>query len=249
MRILGVIDLAAGRAVHAVGGQRQTYAPIAPHADGPAFDTGDASTLAAAYRRLGVGTLYVADLDAIGGGRTQEACLRSIADAGVPLWVDAGVNGGDDAAALLAAGAARVIVGLETLRSEAALCGVLDRIGPDRTVLSLDLRDGRPLARHDGGAFGGDDPAAIAARAQALGVRTILVLDVARVGRRTGPDLALLTRVRQAAPAVAVLAGGGVRGAGDLAALEQAGCEGAAVATALVDGRLTAADLAHHVSR
>jgi phosphoribosylformimino-5-aminoimidazole carboxamide ribotide isomerase len=42
---------------------------------------------------------------------------------------------------------------------------------------------------------------------------------------------------------VTLVAGGGVRGADDLARLADAGCDGALVATALHDGRLSAADV------
>jgi phosphoribosylformimino-5-aminoimidazole carboxamide ribotide isomerase len=59
------------------------------------------------------------------------------------------------------------------------------------------------------------------------------VIDLARVGTRIGLDVELLARVREAAPGLTLLAGGGVRGAEDLEKLAGAGCDGALVATAL----------------
>jgi uncharacterized protein related to proFAR isomerase len=43
---------------------------------------------------------------------------------------------------------------------------------------------------------------------------------------------------------VTLLAGGGVRGEGDLRGLADAGCDGVLVASALLDGRLDAAAVA-----
>src|SRR5690606_25203186 len=64
VRILGVIDLARGQAVHARGGDRERYAPVATIA-GHVIEQGNALALAEAYHDLfGIDELYVADLDA-----------------------------------------------------------------------------------------------------------------------------------------------------------------------------------------
>jgi len=70
------------------------------------------------------------------------------------------------------------------------------------------------------------------------------VIDLARVGTGRGLDLDLLASVRDATRGSRLLAGGGVRGVEDLARLADVGCDGALVATALHDGRITAADVA-----
>jgi uncharacterized protein related to proFAR isomerase len=64
------------------------------------------------------------------------------------------------------------------------------------------------------------------------------VLDLARVGSGGGPDVALLAELHSRLPDVEVLAGGGVRHAGDLRALAGAGAAGALVATALHGGAI-----------
>ena len=67
MRIIGVIDILDGRAVHARAGNRSAYAPI-ERAAGVRID-GNVEALARVYvETLGVKELYVADLDAIGRG-------------------------------------------------------------------------------------------------------------------------------------------------------------------------------------
>lgn len=79
--------------------------------------------------------------------------------------------------------------------------------------------------------------------AVAAGVDAIIVLDLARVGTSSGPDFEMMRRVRAAVPDATVLPGGGIRGLDDLRRLAGVGCQGALVATALHDGRLTADDV------
>ena len=81
-------------------------------------------------------------------------------------------------------------------------------------------------------------PAALAAWAADAGAGAVIVLDLARVGTGAGVDHVLLREVRAAAPAVTLLAGGGVRDPADLVRLADDGCDGALVASALHDGRL-----------
>ena len=64
-----------------------------------------------------------------------------------------------------------------------------------------------------------------------------------------GLDLDLVGRLRTGVPAVTLVAGGGIRGPQDLSRLGDAGCDGALVATALLEGRLSAADVAAAQSR
>jgi phosphoribosylformimino-5-aminoimidazole carboxamide ribotide isomerase len=250
MRIIGVLDLAAGRAVHARAGVRERYAPVR-QAGGTAI-AGDALALAGVYvHRFNVDELYVADLDAIVSARTPHEVVRSIASLPVPIWLDAGVSSALTAHGALTAGATRVIVGLETLSSFEALDDICRAVGGDRVAFSLDLRDGEPVspagaaaprgARHDAWPGSIED---LARRAADAGVSALTIIDLARVGTGNGPDLESIVRVRTAARGLTLIAGGGVRGPGDLARLAEAGCDGALVASALHDGRLTALDVA-----
>ena len=73
----------------------------------------------------------------------------------------------------------------------------------------------------------------------ALGVRELLVIDLARVGSGSGPSLGAVAQLASALPGLAIYAGGGVRDDDDLSALESAGAAGALVATALHQGHVT----------
>jgi phosphoribosylformimino-5-aminoimidazole carboxamide ribotide isomerase len=202
---------------------------------------GDPLTLARAYHDiLDCDEWYVADLDALAGGPVQRALLGALAGLRGRLLVDAAVTTPDRARELVADGATRVVVGLETLPSFDALTLVARAIGPKRVAFSLDLRDGAPLAE----APLSGTPLEVARAAVVAGAEAIIVLDLARVGSGRGVDPVLVQTLRRALPHVELLAGGGIGTARDLERLAHAGLDGALVATALHDGRIKRDDVA-----
>jgi phosphoribosylformimino-5-aminoimidazole carboxamide ribotide isomerase len=236
VRIIGVIDLKAGQAVHARGGRRDEYAAVSKAAG--TVINGDAVKLAAVYLdTFGLTDIYVADLDAIASATPNDAVVRSICTLGGHVFVDGGVATVDDAHRVAAAGARGVIVGLETLESFDNLRDICNHYP---VMFSLDLRDGAPMCR---AALGHVSPDDLAREAVAAGAEAIIVLDVARVGGTAGPDTEMLTRIRRVVTTATLLAGGGVRHLDDLKQLANSGCDGALVASALHDGRLTPADV------
>jgi phosphoribosylformimino-5-aminoimidazole carboxamide ribotide isomerase len=237
LRVVPVIDLKAGTAVHAVRGERERYRPVRGVLAG-----GDALALARAFGSgLGLDELYVADLDAIAGERGHGALLAALARE-ARVMVDAGVGEPARARALLELGAHRVIVGTETLGGPEALDRLLAELPDGAVTLSVDLRAGRLLSR-DAGLAG---LAALdgLARLHRTGLREAIVLDLARVGGGAGPDVALIAELHDAFPDLELLAGGGVRDVEDLRALEAAGAAGALVATALHSGVIGPRELA-----
>jgi phosphoribosylformimino-5-aminoimidazole carboxamide ribotide isomerase len=231
MRIIPVIDLRAGEAVHGIGGDRARYEPVK---SALTASLGDALALAQAYvTMLGTSELYVADLDAIEGEAAQYGIHHRLSRI-ARSWIDAGIKSEMDACALVDAGADRVVVGLETLPGLEVLQAIVSRLGADRVAFSLDLRDGAPLASAE--ALRAMTPRELARRAVDAGVETVIVLDLARVGGSRGVDEAMLCDVRAALPGVDLIAGGGVRDQSDLDRLAAAGADGALVATALHRG-------------
>jgi phosphoribosylformimino-5-aminoimidazole carboxamide ribotide isomerase len=234
-RIIPVLDVLGGHAVHAVAGDRAHYRPVRSRV----HPLPDPLGLALAYReRLGFGEVYLADLDAIAGRPPALGLVRALSVAGMRVWVDAGLRDGSAVAGLLDAGAARLVAGLESIAGPTALAGVLRAAGAGSVALSLDLRDGRPVVA-EGAGWSGPEADSIADEAVALGCRCLLVLDLARVGtgRGTG-SIALLGRLRDRHPGVELVAGGGVSGPGDVAELAALGVSAVLVGSALHDGRL-----------
>jgi phosphoribosylformimino-5-aminoimidazole carboxamide ribotide isomerase len=228
MRVIPVIDLKGGAAVHAVRGQRERYRPLRSGLVGGS----DPLRVARAFRgELELDELYVADLDAIAGGSPHREALAALAQE-ARVMVDAGVTDLVAARPLLELGVARVVIGTETLADEAAL----ERLADLPLVLSLDLRDGRLLSPVPELARLG--PSEALARLTRSGVREVIVLDLARVGSGVGPQVELVGELCTRFPDLELLAGGGVRDLADLRALAAGGAAGALVATALHAGAI-----------
>jgi phosphoribosylformimino-5-aminoimidazole carboxamide ribotide isomerase len=234
-RIIPVLDVLRGRAVHARGGRRSDYRPVRS-----ALRRGsDPLALATAFREtLGLHELYLADLDAILGASPAIELYRDLAGLGLAAWVDAGLRDESAVSAILAAGAARAIAGLETLAGRLALRSIIDAAGPDRAVLSLDLRDGRPVVA-PGADWGTDDPRRLVEMAVAEGISSVILLDLARVGSGRGVGtLGLLEGIARDFPGVAWVVGGGVAGRDEIEALGRAGASAVLVGSAIHDGRI-----------
>jgi phosphoribosylformimino-5-aminoimidazole carboxamide ribotide isomerase len=239
MRVVGVIDLKGGAAVHAVRGERERYRPVHSAIGG---DDGDALGLARGFRdALGLEEIYVADLDAIVGDGENSTAIGALARE-ARVMVDAGVSEPARAQALLDLGVHRVIVGTETLSGPDALDRLVAELPDGALVLSVDLRDGRVLSPD--AQLAGVPAMDAMARLHRAGLHEAIVLDLARVGSGAGPDVALIAELHAAFADLELLAGGGVRTIDDLRALEGAGAAGALVATALHRGVIGPRELA-----
>jgi phosphoribosylformimino-5-aminoimidazole carboxamide ribotide isomerase len=238
-RIIPVIDVLRGRAVHARGGRRDDYGPVRS----VLRPGSDPIALAAAFRDvLGLAEIYLADLDAIAGAPPSVGLYRDLADLGLSTWIDAGLRDGSGVAPLLASGVGRVVVGLETVAGRGGLRRICRDAGPGRVVLSLDLRVGRPVVA-PGADWSDADAGQIVASAVEEGVGTVILLDLARVGGGRGVGtIGLLERLAGEHAEVEWVVGGGVAGREDIERLGRSGASAVLVASALHDGRIAAAD-------
>ncbi len=72
-----------------------------------------------------------------------------------------------------------------------------------------------------------------------LGLKHILVTDIARDGMLAGPALTLYTEIAAKFPAISLLASGGIANLEDIRALRKIGVFGAISGKALLEGRFT----------
>jgi HisA/HisF family protein len=237
MRVIPVIDLMRGVAVHAVRGERERYRPLRSRI---AEGSDPVGVTRAVRDRLELDELYVADLDAIAGGAGSPDVVAALA-AEARVMADAGAAAAPAVARLLELGVARVVIGTESLPGVEAFRRLRAELPDAPLVLSLDLRAGHVLSPDPALAAAG--AAGALARLADAGAREAIVLDLARVGSGEGPDVTLLGTLRSRFPDIQLLAGGGVRHAGDLRALAEAGAAGALVATALHGGAVGAGEL------
>jgi len=241
MLIVPVLDLLRGTIVRGIAGRRHEYQPV------ESCLTRDAAprTVGQAMAGFGLSQVYVADLDAIAGAEPAWQIYDDLASCGLQLWIDAGVSDARRAGrlhgyALNSTAVTGIVVGLESLADPAALAETFRILAGPLLIFSLDLKDGQPLAAAGWGNLGAE---AIAQAAIDAGARRLIVLDLAQVGIGRGVGtLDLCRRLLVGRPELELIAGGGIRGPADLAELAAIGCWGALVASALHDGRLSAAD-------
>jgi phosphoribosylformimino-5-aminoimidazole carboxamide ribotide isomerase len=227
-----------GQIVRGVAARRNEYRAVVSKIT----DSAEPLAVARAFRtQFGFGEFYLADLDAIQDGQPAFEVYDRLQDDGFRLWIDAGIRTcQDDAlASLRKSAAAGIIVGLESVAGPADLREIVETAGVPRTIFSLDLKAGRPLGRTD--LWHTDDPWRIAEHAvEVLGLRRLIVLDLARVGGGDGVGTEELSmRLKRAYPDVELTVGGGVRGLDDVGQLHAMGADCVLVASALHDGRIT----------
>ena len=238
MKVIPVIDVLKGAAVHVIRGERKRYQPLksvlSKSADRPL-------DIASAFDHLGFSSLYLADLDAI---LTKSANLNIyrhiVTQTGLDLMVDAGIADVAKAEEVLATGVSRIVVGSETLGSLDFLGQAVKVFGADKIVVSIDLKEGKVLSASE--AVAAMDAVHFVQELEKLGINQIIVLDLGRVGTEHGINLPLLRTLLETTR-VEVLVGGGIRSLPELEQLRTLGVSGALVATILHNGKLQVDEL------
>jgi phosphoribosylformimino-5-aminoimidazole carboxamide ribotide isomerase len=226
LQVIPAVDVLGGVAVRL---RRGAFDDVALRLGDP---VGVVRELVAAGARL----VHVVDLDGARSGRLSPSLFARVAQAAAPAAIQAsgGVRSVADAEALVAAGAARVLVGTAAV-TEPGPEAFADALG-ERLVVALDARDGRVSIR-GWTALTGERVEHAAARCARARVPRLHCTAVERDGTLSGPDVELLAAV-VAASGLPVVAAGGIATTGDLEAVAAAGCEAAVVGRALFDGSL-----------
>jgi phosphoribosylformimino-5-aminoimidazole carboxamide ribotide isomerase len=237
--LVGVIDLKNGVAVHAIQGKRDQYRPVA-------FCAGDPILLLQHYVQLGIRQFYVADLDGIALDQPNTDLIVKLGlacdkiDGGTELAVDLGWRGRDGSTVSSTIeqlskrfNRPKWIAATETMTKTSAISELVEVVGAERTILSLDYRNG--LLQGQG--LHEDEWLIAASNAR---VSRFLVLDLSIVGSNTGPKTAnacsrIIACVRSFPidTDLQIYSGGGIRSNEDISTLRRSGCNRFLLATAL----------------
>lgn len=248
MLVLPVIDLLGGQAVHARGGHRHAYqrlrsSVLTDQPDSPYH------IVRGTRDNLGTRQCYVADLDAISGAVPDWRTLESLIDLDVMVWADVGLRDAKSIHRLREQPLSQCsqlhwIVALETLVSPTALQTMIDTLPAERLVVSVDLRAGVPQSTWP--PWQAAAAVDIAAEIVDLGIRRLIILDLANVGMRQGTGTGTVIReLRQRrGPAIEIVAGGGITNCEQMIQLRQDGANGVLLATSLHDGTIGANEVA-----
>ncbi len=235
MIIYPAIDLRGGRVVRLTEGkfdQEKTYGD-------------DPLAVAKDFAASGATWLHVVDLDgAKDPTKRQTALVEQIARGSrLRMQTGGGIRDESQIAALLAAGAQRVIVGSVAVKQPALVHDWLKKFGSEKIILSPDVRleaDGTPRVA----AAGWQESTGVAlddflAGFVAAGLVHILCTDISRDGKLTGPNVSLYASLTRKFPTLKIQASGGVSSLDDLRALQTTGADGAIVGRALYEKKFT----------
>ncbi|UCC58892.1 MAG: HisA/HisF family protein [Candidatus Bathyarchaeum sp.] len=237
MKIIPVIDVLNGIAVHAIRGERKRYRPLRS----VLCKSADPLDIALTFESLGFKSLYLADLDSILGKPANfDLYQQIIAETNLELMVDAGIADIIKAKKVLETGATKIIIGSETLNSLDFLNQVAKAFGEDKVVVSIDLKEGKLLSLSE--AIKSMDTISFAQKLADIGISQIIVLDLSRVGTEHGINSAILENILEKT-SLEVFVGGGITGIQELEELRKLGVSGALIATVLHNGKLKVDEL------
>ncbi len=235
MDLYPAIDLRAGRCVRLVEGD---FARETVYGDDPV-------AVAEAFARAGARWIHVVDLDAARTGDPVNrpvvaAVSAAVASAGVGVQTGGGVRRVADAASLLGAGVARVVIGTAAVENPSLVETVAGR-WPGQVAVGLDHRGGEVRLR--GWTEGaGRSVTELVPLAVSAGASAVIVTDISRDGRLAGPEVAGLSDL-VASTGAPVIASGGVSSLDDVRALGAIpGLIGVIAGKAIYEGRLDVAE-------
>lgn len=210
----------------------------------------DPREVATRFAKAGAEWIHLVDLDAaFGEGSNRSLIAEIVRDSGVRVQTGGGLRTDEDLEEVLAAGAARAVIGTAAIENPEMVRHAVARWGADRIAVGLDARGARPAIR------GWTEESAldlfeVGASLAALGVRTFIYTDIDRDGMLRGPNVDTSAELA-ARTGAQVIVSGGVGGVEDLAAVAAAavrepGITGVIVGKAIYENRI---DLAEAIGR
>jgi len=240
MRIIPAIDLKGGKCVRLLQGDFDKTTEY----------SNDPVAAARRFSALDVQDLHIVDLDGARSGEQQNrAIVHAIAaETGLDVQLGGGIRDRSTVADWLDSGVSRCVIGSMAVTDVATVTDWLREFGPDRLVLALDVNlrdDGTPmLTTHGWTEDAGLSLWECIDAYSGAGIEHVLCTDVSRDGAMAGPNVELYVDILKRYPDLQLQASGGVRHIGDLQQLRSHGLPAAISGRALLDGEITATEVA-----
>lgn len=237
MKIIPVIDILNGVAVHGVRGERKKYKPL----KSILFKSINPFQISSVFETLGFDSIYIADLDAILKKTPNLDIYHDICyKTNLNLMIDAGVSDLSRTSQIIELGVSKIVIGTETLSNLEFIKKAIEIFGEKKFVVSLDQKGGKILTNLQ--SLSKLDIFLAAKNFENLGVKQIIVLDLDRVGTEYGINLVSLNKLLETVE-IDIIVGGGIRNLQELIDLENLGIYGVLIATILHNGKLTIDEL------
>jgi phosphoribosylformimino-5-aminoimidazole carboxamide ribotide isomerase len=223
MRVIPVLDVKGGKAVHAKAGSRDEYMPLRS----VVCEGCDPVDVAEGFMRAGFSELYLADLDGIMRHKPDLKLIGEIASkTGLKVMADIGLMRAPDAEAY----------DFSPILSSESLTQLGSVPNPQDYVFSIDTRGGALISAS------GLSLSQLVGWLRSVPFKDCILLDLAVVGTDRGPNVEMAGKVSKGLGR-GVIYGCGTRGIEDIIMLRGAGASGVLVGSAIHSGALKACDL------
>jgi phosphoribosylformimino-5-aminoimidazole carboxamide ribotide isomerase len=213
MIIYPAIDIKGGKCVRLIQGR---FDAVTTYGDDPV-------EMALRWQAEGARWLHIVDLDGARLGapdpHNREVVARIAAETGLPIQFGGGVRSLTDVQMVLGVGVARVVIGTTAARDPLLAKEIFRNYG-EQVAVGVDARDGL-VAVQGWQEHIGEQATAFVVRMAELGAARFIFTDIARDGMLAGINAVALAQVAAAAPAVPIIASGGVTTISDIDALNE----------------------------
>lgn len=200
------------------------------------------------FAEAGAEWIHVVDLNgAFAGAPVNEAAVKDIISAGVPVQLGGGIRSMATVDAWFSAGVARLILGTVAVKNP-DLVRKACRAYPGRIAVGVDARDGR-VATEGWADVSELTTIDLAGRFVDSGVAALIHTDIDRDGVLKGPNVAASAELARAVP-IPVIVSGGVASLVDLQAVKDeaaSGIAGVISGRAIYNGRINVAEAIAHM--
>ena len=235
MEIIPAIDLLGGKVVRLYKGD---FNQVTEYPDPPV-------TVASRYNSAGIKSLHVVDLDGARSGTPAhlDVITEITSTVGMAVQVGGGIRQIEQARAIIAAGAERVVVGSTAAKDPDTVIGWFGELGPDCVVVGVDVtieNGGDPIVQTHGWTESSDQTLwSLMDKFMTAGAYNFLCTDISKDGTLEGPNMELYAECARRYPKARIIASGGLSSAAEFPALAATGVTSVVTGKALLDGRLT----------
>jgi phosphoribosylformimino-5-aminoimidazole carboxamide ribotide isomerase len=234
IELIPAIDLIDGHCVRLTRGDYDTKKTYSE----------DPLEMARRFEDCGIRRLHLVDLDGARTGRIIHYRVLERLAARTSLTIDygGGLQREEDLKIAFESGAQMITGGSIAVKDPDTFTAWIATFGSDRIILGADAKD-RKIAVNGWKETTGEDLIPFIQMYHAKGVTKVISTDIGRDGMLQGASVEMYKDIRRAAPAVYLIASGGIASAGDIEQLEEAGIPAVIFGKAFYEGRIRPEEL------
>lgn len=232
-KVIPVIDILNSTAVHAIKGERAKYRPL----NSDLFSSSNPiEIIRTIKKKCKIHQFYIADLDSIINKNPNFQILNSVLKIpNIEVILDPGISGLKEIVQYKEFKIKSLILGLETIKNFKVISQSLEILSINKIIVSIDMYKGEILSNAKD--IKNQNPVDITKRIENLGIKSIILLDLFRVGQKIGGIPPLYLDILDNFNGD-IFVGGGIKNFKNLLEYKEQNFSGVLIATALYDGTI-----------